>query len=279
MGGLSESSVLPNNNKVSVLDVDNRHISFTHAAKARILVNEGRAEVFSVNPFTIRLKGERRVNKMKLKAMTNFTTYFKEERDVYAQNISNTQIVMQFGTQDDISFIILPESRKPYNLTQFEIFENLKKSKDLRKLCNRRPEVLRLMDEKEYMKFYEDLAKENGTTVDHEISEAYEEQIRLMSRKAQVEEGQEASRKMDEEAEQESDIPKMVKPPIVGMCAAQDNDTSNPERITAKDFISKLKNMEGSLTREDFEYLQTHVTYKTVREWVTKKVGELDIDE
>lgn len=271
MRGLSESSGLPEKSKVSVLDVDNRHISFTHPAKARRLLREGKASVFSINPFIIKLKGERRVSKMKqfTRTVKSFTDYFREERDVYVQNLSNTQVSLQFGEMPNISSVLIPETRKPYNLSQHVPFRDLKNSVDLRKMINRRPPTLVLMDEQEFEKFYKDLAVRNGTTMDEEISTAYEQQIRLMSRTVRNEDEKAKSKKQDEEIEEKAEkkgVDPTPNPKIVGMCVEGSGSSA--------DIIDKLKMMEDDLSITDLEYMHNNMTIKTVKKWVDKKLSE-----
>jgi len=271
---------LPNKDqsKISVLDVDNRHISFTHPAKARILVKQGKALVFNTNPFTIRLKGEKRVRKMDmLQAVKNFTNYFKEERDVYVLNMSNTQIALQFGKAPDIYPIIIPESQKPYNLTQFVPFEELKKSMDLRKMLNRHPPIMDLLNEDEYNNFYEKLASDKGTTVDVEILEAYEEQRLLLSRSKQVDSGRKLSKDVDKDAEKEVvEVQEMIYPPITGLCMRQGEDAGS-DMLPEDEFVRKLEGMAHNLKRVDYEYLQSHLIYQKAKDWVLKQLAHVQV--
>lgn len=267
-------------NKVSVLDVDNRHISYTNPAKARILVRDGRATVFNANPFIIKLNGEKRTDEMKRfrKAIKSFTDYFKEERDVYVQNLSNTQISLGFGVAPNNSSALIPETRKPYNLSQYVPFKDLKNSVDLRKMLNRKPATLILLEEEEYNQFYEDLAAKKGTTADEEIIQANEEQQALMNRSSYVEREKKASKDADEAVEEEikegqapdQELPEMPQPRIIGMCA--------DDKLTATDFLERLSMMDdaGDLSDADFEYLQSNAPKKSVKNWAVKQLQSSD---
>jgi len=273
-GSLSENSVLDNNIKiVSVLDVNNRHISFTSSARARILVKKGKAFIFGVEPYIIKLNGKQRVKDRKVKEMQrkeksikNFTEYFRDERDVYVQNKTNTQISLEFGMTPNISSVTIPKTKKPFNLSQHVPFKDLKNSVNLRKMLNRRPPVMDLMEEKEYIGFYEDLAKENNTDIDEEINRANEEQMRLMNRQFQMEDAKREDEKAEAEAE-DIEIPPQPKPFIVGLCV--DNTK------TASEILDDLKMMEDELTVADLEYLQNKIELKTVKKWVVKKISSL----
>lgn len=70
--------------------------------------------------------------------ITNFTEYFREERDVYVQNKSNTQVSLQFETSPGrIESVLIPRDKKPLNLTQIVPFTAIKASVDLRKKIGR----------------------------------------------------------------------------------------------------------------------------------------------
>ena len=96
--------------------------------------------------------------KKKITSITNFSEYFKNARDnfqdIYIQNISNAQISMSVPVGvNQTESITIPKTRKPYNLCQDVPFDALANSMDLRKLVNRRPEVLRLITAEEYMEY------------------------------------------------------------------------------------------------------------------------------
>ena len=171
------------------------------------------------------------------KAIKSFTDYFKEERDVYVQNLSNTQISLGFGVAPNVSSALIPETRKPYNLSQYVPFKDLKNSVDLRKMLNRKPATLILLEEEEYMDFYENLAAKKGTTADEEIIQANEEQAALMNRTAYVEREKQKSRDADAQVEEEikegqkpaPEPPDSPLPRIVGMCA--------DDKLSATEFL------------------------------------------
>ena len=78
---------------VPVLGPDDSVLSYTHPARARKLVKSGRAVVANERPFIIRLKQTPKEGNMP-QEIINFTKFFAEERDIYVQNKSNTQVSM-----------------------------------------------------------------------------------------------------------------------------------------------------------------------------------------
>ena len=198
------------------------------------------------------------------KSIKNFTEYFKEERDVYVQNKTNTQISLEFGMAPNISSVTIPKTKKPFNLSQHVPFKDLKNSVNLRKMLNRRPPVMDLMEEKEYIGFYEDLAKENNTDINEEINKASDEQMRLMNRQIQTEDAKREDEKIDIE---DVETPPQPKPFIVGLCV--------DDAKTASEILDELKMMEDELTITDLEYLQNKIELKTVKKWVVKKISSL----
>ena len=196
----------------------------------------------------------------------SFTDYFKEEKDVYVQNLSNTQVSLQFGSMPNITSVLIPDTRKPFNLSQHVSFKDLKDSNDLRKMLNRRPPTLVLLEASEFNEFYEDLAREKGTTADEEIAQAFEQQLQLMQRRKPVEETPKPEEKAPEPTKpKQEDLIPQPKPRIVGMCV--------DENLSASDFLEYLRDLKGELTQADYEYLQAHAKFKTVQSWAVKQLS------
>ena len=210
------------------------------------------------------------------KAIRSFTDYFKEEKDVYVQNLSNTQVSLQFGSAPNVSSALIPETRKPYNLSQYVPFKDLKNSVDLRKMLNRKPATLILLEEDEYMAFYQGLATKKGTTLDEEIIQANDEQLALMNRTSYVEREKKSSKDADEAVEDEiregsapdQEAPEQPQPRIIGMCA--------DDKLSATAMLDKLGLMEEGMLDADFEYLQSNAPFKSVKNWAVKKLQASD---
>lgn len=271
--------------KVRVVGPQFLYESWTHPANARTLLRDGHAKVIFKDPFTIQMVGgtTREENPMikQRKAITNFTDYFKEEKDVYVQNVGNTQISLEFkDASGNVIAVLIPKNRKPLNLTQHVAFSILKNSTDLRKMVNRRPPALLLMDESEYMEYYENLAKRNKTDVDHEIEEALEEQSGLMNKTKYEAPPDFKPKTVDElirEADEVMTPDDMVTPTLVGMCQKAEKDA--PNRLKAGDFLEELSYMNEKLTSADLEYLSVHGGYATVKTWAANEAARRSGEE
>lgn len=268
--------------RVAVVSKERKLLSHVHPARARKLLKSGKAKVFSKKPLVLELIPEEERKGKQMKPMiTNFTSYFSgEDRDVYVQNMSNTQVSMQFETSPGrYDSIPLPKTRRPFNLTQHIPFEAIKRSTDLRKLVNRRPPVLRLMTEEEYLEYYESLAKNRSTTPDEEILKAMEIQSNLMDRRVPVETKDEPKtidqlkEEMLEDDEALSEMQPM--PRIIGLCAQAGPQVDKGDKIKAEDMLMELETMEDELRATDLEYIQSHGYYKTVTKWASTRFSKL----
>lgn len=283
-----DNSVL--NQDIPVLNYDNRFLSYTNAAKARILIKKNKALVFSKNPFMIKLKGDggdpmvsrRTANEQGMygAAIANFTRYFAEEREVYVQNMGSTQISLTFPVgPGDYAHVIIPRTRKPFNLTQHVPFDAIKRGMDFRKIINRRPPVLRLLDEQEFVDYYDKLAARNNTSFEEELGQAQDLQDTLMNKPRLA--NDRLQREMEdklEEKKEELEKPVQINPKIVGLCAQADKE-QGPARISAGDFLEELEAYAADLTVDDWEFITTRGVYKTVKNFAAKKMEELTSDD
>ena len=275
---------------IPVLNYDNRFLSYTNAAKARILIKKNKALVFSKNPFMIKLKGDgeedmvsrRTANEQGIigSSIANFTKYFAEEREVYVQNMGSTQISLTFPVgPGDQAHIIIPRTRKPFNLTQHVPFDSIKRGMDFRKIINRRPPILRLMDEQEFVDYYEKLAARNNSSIEHELGVAQDLQDTLMNKPRLPTDRlqREMEQKLEDKME-ELEKPTIINPKIVGLCAQADKEQGSA-RISAGDFIDDLEAYEQELTVDDWEFVTTRGVYKTVKHFAAQKLQELTADD
>ena len=268
---------------IPVLDQQNRFLSYTSPAKARILVKDSRATIFSKNPFMLKLKGEIGENTMvSVKKhgglITNFTKYFSEPCEIYVQNMSSTQISITFpgfGPGGDFH-ITLPRTKKPYNLTQDVPFERIASSTDFRSLVNRRnPPLLRLIDEDEFIEYYERLADRNGTSFEEEMQKALDIKNNIANKvKLPSEAMQRTYEKRLEDKVEQLEKPEEIHPQIVGLCAQADKDMGN-QRMSADDFIDELDVLMPDLTAEDLEFVMTKGVYKKVKKFASDEFDRL----
>ena len=263
---------------IPVLGPDNNVLSYTHPARARKLVKNGNAVVVGTRPFIVRLKRDPREDKMTKPAIiTNFTEYFKTERDVYVLNKSNTQVSLQFETfPGRIEGVLLPKAKKPINLTQLVPFSAIKGSLDIRKMVNRRPPALVLLSEAEYLAYYDKLAEKRGTSRADEIDDAAQYQSDLQGKRTFTNPTPKGRTTIEEEADERKNKPlepdEKVTARVVGLCANVGDDIDEKDRMGAREMLEELRDME--LTSADLEYLLGHGYYKSVKNFAQKEMDE-----
>lgn len=270
----------PEIDTVPVVDSDGEPLSKTHPARARKLLDKGKASVLSTDPFVIKL-ARNQEDKMATPVITNFTEYFRTERDVYVQNKSNTQVSMQFEVSPGrIESVLIPRDKKPLNLTQIVPFHALKASVDLRKMINRTPPALKLLTEQEYEDYFKTVAEQAKKTPEEVIMEAQQFQRDLQDKKVFTEPSQRGRKTLDELADERKDEPAdpqdKVSARIVGLCSQVGDDVEEKHRLPASSILDEVKDLDQGtpLTRADLEYLQGHGYYKSVKNWALKTHGE-----
>lgn len=270
--------------RITVLNDNNKFLSYTHPARARKLLKDRKAEIFSKDPFTIKLKGGG--NKMIPTSITNFTEYFSGgDRDVYIQNISTGQVSMQFEVSPGrFDSVPIPKTRKPFNLTQYIPFDAIKNSTDLRKLVNRRPPVIRLMSEEEYTEYYENLAKSKNTSIDEEINESFELQSNMINRRGTFQDVDKSNKSIDELINERNENPEEAMdiqplPKVVGLCAQVGPDVENSDKIKSGEMMSELEDMETELRLTDLEYIASKGYYKSIKKWASTRLSDVNIEE
>lgn len=268
---------------IPVLDLNNRFLSYTSPAKARILIKDGKAAVFSKNPFMLKLKGEigektMTINRSKSSVITNFTKYFSEPKEIYVQNMSSTQVSITFpgfGPTGEMH-ITLPRTKKPYNLTQDVPFERIAASTDFRSLVNRRnPPILRLIEEDEFINYYEKLAERNDTSFDEELQKALDLKNNIANKVQLPSESMQRDHdRMVEDKKEALEKPDEIHPQIVGLCVQADKDMGG-QRIKADDFIEELEVLIPELKPEDLEFVMTKGVYKKVKKFASDLFDEM----
>ena len=267
---------------IPVLDHNDRFLSNTTPAKARMMLRDGKATIFNDNPFMIKKNGELKgnmPNKRKTKArvdfITNFTKYFAKEAEVYIQNLGSTNISLTFKYEGEDIYVSVPKTRKPLNLTQYVPFDGIKNSPAFRKMINRNPPIIRLMDEKEYLAYYNDLSEKYGTEPVDEMRKAQDVFDALMGKRAPS--SQELKQEMEEQLTAKEEALLNAQEPnskVVGLCAKADKDQKEM-RITEREFLEELEVLEGDLTVEDWEYVSTKGVYRKVKKFASDQVDAM----
>ena len=215
--------------------------------------------------------------------ITNFTKYFAKERDVYVQNLSNTQVSFQVELQGGrVDHVLLPKGRRPLNLTQQIPWDGLKNSMDLRKLVNRRPQVLALMEEDEFDLYYENLSKSRNQPVDRLVAEAHQYQQDLQNKKTFTNPAIPVKRStLEEQAteveNQPPDPQDIVSARIVGICRQVDTEVKEADKLPVNDMQEEIEGFQtaGQLVRADYEYLQGHGFYSAVKQWAGTQLEKI----
>lgn len=102
----------------------------------------------------------------------NWTEFWREERDIYVQNLQPSNFVIEFRLPNgNYTSISIPASPDPVNLTSMVSFQDLKQSVDVRKAFNARnretgQRYLRIMEEEEYRAFFEQRARAMNITAE-----------------------------------------------------------------------------------------------------------------
>lgn len=269
---------MANANSIPVLDSTNKVISKTTSAKARILIKKNKASIFSKDPFMIKLLDSNQKESVMFKGFFDFSEYFKEEKSIYVQNVSNTLVSMEFKTAGGtISSITIPNTPKPFCITDYVSFDQLKASFDLRRLVNREPRALRLMSKEEYVKYYECMAEMNETSLEEELDKARIAHAGIVDRNKLYP----TSPKDKTPTKTTSPVPvekveveEQPSPQVVGLCARVSNEVDEDERMGESDFLERLMSLP-ELREVDLDYLQGHGNYKKVKTWAAKKLESL----
>jgi len=270
---------------IPVLDIDNRFLSNTTPAKARMMLKADKASVFQNDPFILRMNGEvgdntmSRTKKQRTHSdfIQNFTRYFSEEKEVYVQNLSATNISLTLSGQGEVTYISIASTRRPMNLTQYADIQLIKQSSDFRRLVNRNPSILRLMTEEEYEDYYEKLANENGTTIQQEMRLGHEVHDILMGKRRPN--TSELQQEMDKKLEDKEEMllnPKEPDSRVVGLCAMADKDMDEGQRVSSRDFIERLESLAPELDDDDWEFISTKGVYPTVKAFARKQLDGPD---
>lgn len=94
-------------------------------------------------------------------SVMNWLRFFQEERDIWVQNVSATQLSLQFEVaQGTIQGVLIPMGADPMCLTQEVPFDAIKKSMDFRRFLNRSPTIMKVMTEDDVQSYYRKKAED-----------------------------------------------------------------------------------------------------------------------
>jgi hypothetical protein len=269
--------------RVQVQAPDGRLLQPCHPARARILVAEG-AAVWA-DDRTVRLTREPSAGLVRsptmtqqTPAITNFTKFFLQPSDIYVQNISSTQVAMQFdmGNGQMMPFI-LPPKRDPVNLTQHVPWDAVARSMDFRKLLNRRPPVLQLITEEAFNTFYEKRrAQQNLPSREAAIAQADEERQKIERRvldssdearptKAEMVRPTEGNRTVTED--------ELIHPRVLHLMAQVGPDVPDKDKMPARQMLEELQGISDQLKVDDLEMIRSKGFWKGVKTWAREEIS------
>jgi hypothetical protein len=197
--------------------------------------------------------------------VTNFMEFFKNEREIYVQNVSPGQVSLQFGKGDNSMSFTMPRKKDPLILTNHIPFKDIQASTDFRKLLNRQPAVIRVLEDKEFQKYYADKAKAEKTSVDQAIIKA--EQDRAEARKQVAAPVTTAPKEVEETTEETVNAEEAVHPRVIHTCHQASDAIPVADRMKPSDLLNELKTISDEFTHDDYEYILANTKVKTVHTW------------
>lgn len=207
--------------------------------------------------------------------MKNLTQFFKEEKDIFIQNVSSGQVSMQFQDGEATIAFKLERKRDPIVLTNHVPFTAIARSMDFRKLINRHPAIVKLMTEDEYKAHYASKAKQNKTTTDTEIDKA--EQAHMQGRSVIVEPVKSTAPKDTDEGAEEMPVSEetAVHARVIHLCHQASASIPAADRLKPAEFLQQLKDLEEEFKMGDFEYIMANTSNKSVKTWATQHQARL----
>lgn len=223
----------------------------------------------------------------------SFTEFFREEKDIYIQNISGCVISMIFGSGKEQEYFSLKNISDPVVLTNHIPFSKIKESTDFRKMVTADPPRVLILDKAEYDKYYTVKQDAAGKSADLLKREAEKERTQFQQRTEKVDDKSPAPiHKVIEDGKlpgekkivQPLDIVtegEEINPRILGICQKVSRQIPQNEWPNATTILTELKVVAETqkMAVEDFDYIRANVPYKSVRKWATNEQQELVASE
>lgn len=280
---------------VLVLDAEDRVLTPCSPARARVLVNDGQATWASNNPPTIRLSRWVSLGRKRdVMPITNWTEYFREERDIYVQNVANAQVSLEFEIAPGIiQSHLFTHTRNPVNLTQHIPFHSIRNSVNFRKMLNRRPPVLQLLTEEEFTAYYNRKANEWKVSPEEAIDRAEEQRQGVAQHRKMetnetptpihevVEDGKRIGEKKIVRSAEIISSDEIINPRVLHLCNQVSSLIAEKDKMRAADMLEELERVEEQLKLDDYEYLRAHGYWKTIKAWAQSRAAKFaasDID-
>lgn len=229
--------------------------------------------------------------------VTNWTEFFKVERDIYVQNISATQISMEFREPSGEPVpVLIKNTRDPVNLTDLVPYSLIKANTKFRTLINRRPPVAILLSEEEYIAYYEKKAELEG---DSDVSDVMARSAHAATtRDSQTPSMLDPVTPLRTEGMGANERARTLREAARGELPAEfqnEEDTINPRLLHIRQMVTKQGNETdadimgrfppqrcmneiqglGELSADDYNFILASVPYKTIRKWAQGELQRL----
>jgi hypothetical protein len=210
----------------------------------------------------------------------DFLNYFKEEKPVFVQNLSNCQVSVTFDLGSGrVESVLFPNVKDPIDLTQQIPFQAIKNSIDFRKMLNRKPLTLRLLTDEEYQAHYNRLAKNHGISFDQALEKADDRRRSIQTHQklkdAPTKHLKVSDKHDDGEGEDgietEQDV---INPKVLHLCLQVHPSVPDQQKLSAQTMLGEL-DVLGDLTPADWMYVQTNGYYKSVKNLAKKQLAHL----
>jgi hypothetical protein len=275
---------------IKVIDSEYNELEPTRPGKARKLLNSGKAKLLNEKIPLIQLKKIVKKQEDLKMDLRSIERYFKDNEEVYVQNISGGVVSLTFydtdGRPEPFSLI---NDRRPIRLTDYIPKEIIRKSSALRKLLMRRPPVLRLLSEENYAGTITTIAKETDKTPEEVVDELSE---KISNRRTKLPESAEEKKAKEdlklevidasEDGGPEGDdleipgtVDSGINPRVIQVVA--DCSDQATKRIKAGEALAEFKNMNLSI--DDLNYIIGNCGYRTVVSWAQKEVASVEKSE
>lgn len=234
--------------------------------------------------------------------VSQLTQFFREEKDIYVQNISDAQVSVAFEVATGhVESHLFANTRDPVCLTTYLPFNVIKNSMDFRKMLIRRPAALVLLTEEEYRAYYTKRAQsigvftkdEKGKKVpdaDEAIRRAEDDRQGVLRRDT-LPDATEPQPIRDIKSEAEHDdgddfapgqlagkelvIEDLVNPRILNLCNQVNPGLTDQQKMPASAMLSELQKMTDGLKVADWEHVTHHGHYKSVKNFARKQLSTL----
>ena len=352
---------------VLVVDAHERFVGYVHWAVARRALKDKRARMFRRNPYAIMLPpGVMRLPSFEVagdqmhnantfptaaqpQGVTNWFKFFQEERELWVQNISATQLSMQFEVAPgNYAGVLVPLSPDPLCITNEVPFDAVKKSIDFRKFLNRVPAVMRLMTTEQAHQYYAEKARSLNAFIDDPMTGKVVPNIAAAIEHTELERKRATTRPAGDDTvigpdgqvrfsppksaqelmnmhsephmgvnaqaaaaagvqhvpqgfanapgfvqqaqagnfspaaagfanvgDQPVMMDQVVKPQVLALCQQVSMQLPANQRMPAEQLFRELQRLQAALGLEDFQYIESNGTYKTVKKWARENQQRL----